>query len=62
MPAPLSIAVMKAQWRILASAHPMSPEGFEHVQGLRRRVCDGHGHREGIRGFEDERAPRLRGG
>ncbi len=30
--APLSISVMKEELRILADAHPMSPEGFERVQ------------------------------
>ena len=38
--APLSIAVMKEQLRILAGAHTMSPQGFERVQGLRRVVYD----------------------
>ena len=40
--APLSIAVMKEQLRILAGAHTMSPQGFERVQGLRRVVYDSH--------------------
>jgi hypothetical protein len=34
--APLSIAVMKKQLRILADAQGISPELFERVQGLRR--------------------------
>jgi methylmalonyl-CoA decarboxylase len=38
--APLSIAVMKEQLRILAAARPMSPQGYERVQGLRRVVYD----------------------
>src|SRR5205807_7882521 len=38
--APLSVAVMKEQLRILAGAHTMSPQGFERVQGLRRVVYD----------------------
>src|SRR3954468_20381180 len=33
--APLSVAVMKEQLRILAGAHPMSPQGFERVQPAR---------------------------
>ncbi len=36
--APLSIAVMKEELRVLAGAHPMSPQGWERVQGLRRVV------------------------
>ena len=59
--APLSVSVMKEQLRILAGAHPMSPQGFERIQGLRRLVYDSHDYREGIRAFKDKRAPRFRG-
>jgi methylmalonyl-CoA decarboxylase len=38
--APLSIAVMKEQLRVLAGAKPVSPRGFEKVQGMRRIVYD----------------------
>lgn len=59
--APLSISVMKEQLRILAGAHPMSPQGFERIQGLRRLVYDSHDYREGIRAFKEKRTPRFRG-
>ena len=59
--APLSIAVMKEQLRILAGAHPMSPQGFERVQGLRRVVYDSEDYREGIRAFLDKRSPVFHG-
>jgi methylmalonyl-CoA decarboxylase len=59
--APLSIAVMKEQLRILAGAHPMTPQGFERVQGLRRVVYDSHDYQEGIRAFKEKRKPVFRG-
>jgi methylmalonyl-CoA decarboxylase len=59
--APLSIAVMKEQLRILAGAHPMSPQGFERVQGLRRVVYDSDDYKEGIRAFKEKRKPVFRG-
>ena len=59
--APLSISVMKEQLRILAGAHPMSPQGFERIQGLRRLVYDSDDYREGIRAFKEKRRPLFRG-
>jgi methylmalonyl-CoA decarboxylase len=59
--APLSIAVMKEQLRILAGARPMSPQGFERVQGLRRLVYDSDDYLEGIRAFQEKRRPVFRG-
>lgn len=55
--APLSIRVMKEQLRVLAGAKPVSPRGFEKVQGLRRVVYDSHDYAEGIRAFKEKRRP-----
>ncbi|MGB5450620.1 MAG: methylmalonyl-CoA decarboxylase, partial [Sedimenticolaceae bacterium] len=46
--APLSIAVIKEQLRIMESAHPVSPRMFERIQGLRREVYDSHDYKEGL--------------
>jgi len=59
--APLSIAVMKEQLRILAGAHPMTPQGFERVQGLRRLVYDSQDYQEGVRAFLEKRTPVFQG-
>jgi methylmalonyl-CoA decarboxylase len=59
--APLSIAVMKEELRMLADAHPMSPEVFERVQGLRRVVYDSADYVEGLKAFKEKRKPVYRG-
>jgi methylmalonyl-CoA decarboxylase len=59
--APLSISVMKEQLRILAGARPMSPQGFERIQGLRRVVYSSDDYQEGIRAFKEKRKPVYRG-
>lgn len=59
--APLSISVMKEQLRVLAGAKPLTPRGFEKVQGLRRVVYDSQDYHEGIRAFKERRKPQFTG-
>jgi len=55
--APLSVAVAKEQIRLLSNAHPLAPETFERIQGLRQTVYDSVDCREGINAFLEKRKP-----
>ena len=55
--APLSIAVMKEEIRILCGARPVAPEGYTRVQGMRRRAYDSPEYREGIAAAREQRPP-----
>lgn len=54
---PLSIRVIKEQLRILGNAHPLSPETFERIQGLRQAVFDSYDYHEGTSAILERRAP-----
>jgi methylmalonyl-CoA decarboxylase len=58
---PLSISVIKEQLRILGQSYPMTPETFERIQGLRRKVYDSNDYKEGINAFKEKRKPLFTG-
>jgi methylmalonyl-CoA decarboxylase len=58
---PLSIGVIKDQIRQLSQAHPLSPQVFERIQGLRRHVFESQDYREGLAAFFEKRPPVFEG-
>ncbi len=57
----LAVSVIKEQFNLLAGAHPIPPDVFERVQGLRRFVFESHDYQEGIRSFLEKRPPVFTG-
>ena len=53
--APMSVAAIKEQLRLLTKAHPLSPESYERIQDLRQKVHESHDYREGVQAFLEKR-------
>ena len=59
--APLVLAAVKEQTRILSEAAPLTSEQFERLHELRHRALHSQDYREGLDAFHERRTPRFSG-
>ena len=58
---PLSISIMKEQFRILTGSVHITPDVYERIEALRKKVYKSGDYKEGLNAFREKRKPDFRG-